>query len=82
MELAELRGWCGSTSRTVHLFCDASGTPPYLGAVLFIDACCYFTHMEAPSEILSWFKRRNEQQIMGLELLSILLGDAFQVVAS
>ena len=73
-QVAELRDWKEEYSPPVHLFCDASGQPPYLGAVLFIDGMCWYTHMKVTDDILERFKRRRDNQIMGLELLSISLG--------
>ena len=58
----------------MQLFCDASGYPAYLGAVLLLEDKCYFTHLEPPEYLLEKFKRRRDNQIMGLELLSISLG--------
>ena len=58
----------------MHLFCDARGYPPHLGAVLFVDGVCYWTHMEPSESVLKEFTCRSDNQIMGLELLSISLG--------
>ena len=74
MGLAEVKEWFGSDAWPVHLFCDASGSPAHLGAVLFIDGVWYWTHLEPGQHILQWFERRGDQQIMGLELLAISLG--------
>ena len=71
--LAEIHSWKQTVASTVHLFCDASGNSPQFGAVLFIDGACYWTHMAVDSEMLGWFKKREDQQIMGLELLAISL---------
>ena len=72
--LAERRSWNVTQSPPVHLFCDASGYPPHLGAVLLHDNECFVTHMEVPWQLLQQFKQRRDNQIMGLELLSISLG--------
>ena len=72
--LAERRSWNVTQSPPVHLFCDASGYPPHLGAVLLHDNECFVTHMEVPWQLLQQFKHRRDNQIMGLELLSISLG--------
>ena len=74
LDLAELRPWVRQTSRVVHLFCDAAGNPPHLGAVLVVGTRWYWTHCGVDSEVLGHFKRRRDSQIMGLELLSITLG--------
>ena len=72
--LCERRSWTNSRSEPVHLFCDASGSPAHLGAVLLIDNKCYFTHYVPPAAVVNGFRRRSDNQIMGLELLSISLG--------
>ena len=46
----------------------------FWGAVLLIDGQCYFTHYAPPEHLVAKFKRRRDNQIMGLELLSISLG--------
>ena len=77
--LSEARVWRMPESSAVHLFCDASGSPPQLAAVLFVDGSCLFTHMPAPKDSLLNFRSRADNQIMGLELLAISLGlSAFQ----
>ena len=72
--LCERRGWDAEQRPPVHLFCDASGAPAHLGAVLFNDDNCFFTHFVPPAELMAQFRRRKDNQIMGLELLSISLG--------
>ncbi len=53
---------------------DARGQPPHLGAVLSIGKTSWFTHMATDPAVLSMFRRRRDNQIMGLVLLSISLG--------
>ena len=60
--------------RHAHLFCDARGEPPHLGAVLLLGEECYWTHLAPSHEVLRCFQRRSDNQIMALELLSISLG--------
>lgn len=72
--LCERRAWHVDEGQPVQLFCDASGCPAHLGAVLLIDGQCYFTHYAPPGHLVAKFKRRRDNQIMGLELLSISLG--------
>ena len=74
MGIAELRSWKPPQEAPAHLFCDASSTPPYLGAVLFANGKWEYTHMAPPSAVLERFRRRGDKQIMGLELLAISLG--------
>ena len=72
--LCERRDWNSQQGPPVHLFCDASGRPAHLGAVLFDDENCYVTHHAPPTELVDRFRHRRDNQIMGLELLSISLG--------
>ena len=72
--LCEGRKWKQEQRQPVNLFCDASGFPAYLGAVVMVDDKCYYTHMAPSSELMGMFRRRRDNQIMGLELLSISLG--------
>jgi len=74
LRLAERRPWQCKTAAPLHLFCDARGEPPHLAAVLFDGERRWFTHCEPPSCIMDSFRRRRDNQIMGLELLSISLG--------
>ena len=74
MDIAELREWKETEAGVAHLFCDAAGQPAHLGAVLFIDDTCFWTHLPVPQDIQAFFKAREDNQIMGLELLAISLG--------
>ncbi len=56
------------------MFCDARGSPPHVAAVLFIAGRVLFTHMTPAASLLAHFKRRRDNQIMGLELLGVSLG--------
>ena len=76
MRISELRSWQQNVDQPAHLFCDAAGSPPHLGAVLCVDSCWYWTHSDAPKNVLAKFTHRKDNQIMGLELLSISLGFA------
>jgi hypothetical protein len=72
--VAEVREWHAPELPPVHLFCDARGQPPHLAAVLFCDGRCLCTHLKPTPEMLQRFRSRRDNQIMGLELLSISLG--------
>ena len=74
LEICELRSWQAPGEAPVHLFVDARGDPPDLGAVVFAGGSCYWTHFVVPPSLLACFKRRRDNQIMGLELLAISLG--------
>ena len=74
LELCELRRWKTVELPVVHLFCDASGNPAHLGAVLFVDGDVLWTHMGVETQVLQTFRQRADNQIMGLELMAISLG--------
>ena len=57
-----------------HLFCDARGFPGRLAAVAYIGNDVLYTDFAVPDCLLRIFRRRKDNQIMGLELLSIALG--------
>ena len=73
-EIVEFHEWAAPMGRPVHLFADARGNPAHVGAVLIIDGACYWTHSSVPSHLMCRFRRREDQQIMGLELLGMALG--------
>ena len=66
LRICELRCWDKPTSSPVHLFVDASGSPPYLGAVAYDNGKVWWTHMAPPPAALDHFKARADNQIMGL----------------
>lgn len=69
-----MRLWEEPVVGAVHLFCDTSGQPAHLGAVLIVDKLFLWTHADPPQELLDKFRRRSDNQIMGLEPLAITLG--------
>ena len=73
-DVCELVPWKLSHQKCVHLFCDARSVPPRIAAVLLIDGQQYFTDCEPPVAAMEFFRPRADNQIMGLELLSIALG--------
>ena len=66
--------WGDELRAPVHLFADARGRPPRLAAVLLVDGRSFFSDWAPPPELLECFRRRQDAQIMGLELLAIALG--------
>jgi len=72
--IAEVRAWGMPEAAVAHLFCDASGSPPHIAAVLHVDGQCFWTHMPIQEKTISMLEVRNDAQIMALELLSISLG--------
>ena len=73
-QICEERLWQSLEEKPLHLFCDARGSPPNLAAVLLSEDFCVWTHMKPATETLGHFRARGDNQIMGLELLSIALG--------
>jgi hypothetical protein len=71
--VSETIPWGDREREVAHLFCDAASTPACLGAVLFHKTHIWWTAQAAPEKIMQSFKRRKDQQIMGLELLAIAL---------
>ena len=63
-----------SDEEVAHLFCDASGKPPHIAAVLYIDGQWLWTHMPIQDKVIEKLELRNDAQIMALELISISLG--------
>jgi hypothetical protein len=57
-----------------HLFCDARGFPGRLAGVAFIGNDVLYTDFEVPDCLLRIFRRRKDNQLMGLELSSIAFG--------
>ena len=70
-DLVEVKEWQPAQTSPVHLFCDASGKPPHLDAVLLADGKCLWTHSAPSPAVMSQFTQRMDNQIMGLELLAI-----------
>jgi len=59
----------------VDLFCDAASTPPKLAAVLFNgQSRPEFTRIDVEKRLMQKFEDRKDNQIMGLEILAIILG--------
>lgn len=69
------RRWQPENSPSAHLFCDARGSPARIAAVLYLDKKWYFSDLAPPAKVISAcnFCRR-DNQIMGLEILSIAFG--------
>jgi hypothetical protein len=74
MELKETKEWNARDKGVCQLLCDARGTPPHLAAILVIGGVIYYTHLAPPASVLQFFHKRDDAQIMGLELLAIALG--------
>lgn len=73
--IAETRCWADNVKPSVHLFCDAAGHPAKLAATLYTpEEGCLYTAFCPTEQMMQLFKRRGDNQIMGLELLSISLG--------
>ena len=57
--------------KTVDIFCDASGAPPIIAGVLFQHSQVKYCVANVPVELTTQFEKRNDDQIMGLELYAI-----------
>lgn len=66
--------WYRPSGQVVHMFCDAAGDPQRVAAILWVDGDVLFSDCPPPLEITQLWQERRDQQIMGLELLSIALG--------
>lgn len=73
LELAEEHTWEKSKEQPIHLFCDAASTPARLAAVAWIDGAVEFADCAPPAELVGLLETRFDNQIMGLELMSIVL---------
>ena len=74
MDLCQARPWADRARPRATLFADASGQPPCVAAVLVTATGIRFTSMVVPDSLMGSFQRRRDNQIQGLELLSIALG--------
>ena len=72
--ISELRCWNVPDTDPVHLFCDAAGEPARVAAVVWVDGKVWYSDCPPPPEVTALWTVRKDQQIMGLELLSIALG--------
>ena len=63
-----------SEQKPLQLLCDARSTPPRIAAVLVVDGRIEYADVEPSKEVMRQFKRRGDNQIASLELLSIAFG--------
>ena len=71
--IAEKYTWQQPATDVVHIFCDAAGDPARVAAIAWDRGATYYADCEPPAAITRRWSERNDQQIMGLELLSIAL---------
>ena len=83
-----LQWWCTVLQQQIHeriplapkarakvdLFCDARGHPARVAAVCCSQNQIKYTAWDVPSSVLRRFRERKDAQIMGLELLAIVVG--------
>lgn len=74
LEISEKRKWVEIDTPPVFMYCDARSTPPRAAAVLFWDGQAAYCDEEPSAKVMSCFRRRGDNQIMSLELLSIAYG--------
>ena len=60
--------------KAATLLTDARGSPPRVAAVLIADDTFHYTDWAPDHCIMSAFQHREDNQIMGLELLGIAVG--------
>ena len=60
--------------RNIDMFCDASGSPPRIAAVVIDKYSIEHCAMDVLPTVAEKFEQRNDKQIMGMELLAILAG--------
>jgi hypothetical protein len=62
------------TVRHVHIFTDARSTPPRLAAVMLVDGKLSFTDAPPTPEVIEQLLKRDDQQIMALEMIAAYFG--------
>ena len=81
--LCETRLWRHIPLRAGCLLCDARSVPPRVAAVLCLDKRVFYSDWAPSPELVSLFKRRDDGQIMSLEILSVAFAlSAFEEVIS
>ena len=63
----------GRSNAPVVLLTDARGLPAHTGAVLSADGLLRYTSLAPPESVTSWFASRSDSQIMGLEILAVIV---------
>ena len=81
LELCETRLWERARPKPGVLLCDARSVPPRVAAGLMLDGKCYFSDWQPSDNVMASFKRRKDDQIMALELLSVAFGALAQAQA-
>jgi hypothetical protein len=62
-----------SDKEHVHIFTDARSTPPRLAAVIEVDGQLQYTDIEPSPSQMQQLSVRNDDQIMGLEMMAAML---------
>ncbi len=74
LQVTETRLWRQPRQKKGVMLCDARSVPPRVAAVLFIDRKRFYSDWQPDEEVMQSFRRRNDNQIMALELLSVAFG--------
>ena len=75
LEIWESREWGEDSRPALNLFADAAGKECHIAATLVLDSGhMLFCELPAPASVLAAMRKRNDRQIMGLEIISIALG--------
>jgi len=73
--MSELRPWdTRCNQKPLHLLVDARSTPPRVAAVLIQGGVLYYSDAQPSNELMQIFTKRDDNQIMSLEILSIAFG--------
>jgi hypothetical protein len=64
----------GRRAECIHVFTDARSTPPRMGAVMLKDGQLYYADAEPDPAAIERLVKRNDQQIMALEMLAGFFG--------
>jgi hypothetical protein len=72
-KVSETRSWNEPLLTVCRLFVDAASTPPRCAAVLFVDGRKLYTDAAPSLAFMQRLNKRNDKQIMSLEIAAILL---------
>ena len=79
LNLEEHHEWIDGGGDVAYLFADAAGAPARLACVLVVDGACYWTDGPPSARTMDRFAKRNDNQIMSLEV-NVQLGPVVGMV--
>lgn len=68
LNLEERHEWANGGGDVAYLFADAAGKPARLACVLVVNGACYWTDGPPSARTMERFEKRNDNQIMSLEV--------------